>query len=154
MNRLGNVPAQPGVYALIGVHGAENYGYVGYCANLRHRAAVWDYNFSQRAKNPAHKMPVRNIPDFIPEDAWTFVAWESDKPVLADEVREHLKARGVKLLNDKTRIHEMVNYNGKTATFAEHCRDHNINYSRAYARLKKGKPLEQVFALPGMQKST
>lgn len=154
MNRLGNVPVKPGVYALVGhINGEAKIAYVGVCANLRHRAAVWDYNFSQRQTNPQHKMPVRNIPLEIPSDAWTYLSWEEGTHTI-DQIRASLQQLGIQLLNDKTRVHEMMNYNGKTATFAEHCRDHNINYSRAYARLKKGKSLEQVFALPGMQKST
>jgi hypothetical protein len=157
VNRVGDLPAQAGVYALIGSRpqaDQHTVGYVGVCANLRHRAAIWDYNFKQRATNPAHEMPVKNLPPEIPSESWTFLGWTDAD---SDEVRKALADKGVILLNDKTRVHELITYKGKTCTFAEHCRDHDIKYSRAYARLKKGKTLDEVFAAKppsGMQKST
>lgn len=143
MRRQANIPAKPGVYALIGIEQGQRVAYVGVCANLRHRAAVWDYNFRKREANPEHITPVRNLPH-IASDNWSYLFWPKGSAPI-EGIRKLLRDRGFTLLNEETREYKLITFKGKEATFADHARAAGIAYSKAYARFKKGKALDEVF---------
>lgn len=140
MQKQDNLTREPGVYLL--VNEARKVAYIGKCGNIRHRAAVWDYNFRKLAEDPEHRMPVRDWPKNTNEEDWQFCGWTQ---LDAEIMRNALIEQGYTLLNDKVRSREMLDYNGRTMSLAEHCKAEGVNYTRAYYRLRAGKPLEKVF---------
>lgn len=140
MQKPDNLPKTPGVYVLL--HDGRKLAYVGNCSNLRHRLAVWEHNFRKLAKDPSHKMPVRDFPVDTTTDEWSF----GGMPGYNDAtIRQALLSDGWKILNDTTRSIATVEWNGKIASLAEHARDAKVKYTKAYYRFKAGKPLEEVF---------
>jgi hypothetical protein len=141
MQKPDNLPKSSGVYILL--HEPTMVAYVGNCSNLRHRAAVWEYNFKQLAKDPSHKMPVRGFPTDTKSEDWQFGGLPSHNEAT---IRTALVNQGWKMLNEHTRSIATVDWNGKIASLAEHARDAGIKYTKAYYRHKAGKPLNEVFA--------
>lgn len=139
MQKPENLPKTAGVYVLL--HEGKRVAYVGKCANIRHRAYVWEYNFRLLAMNPDHKMPIRDFPKDTLEHDWQFggVPGVEDKPL-----RQALAEQGYRILNDKTRIRDLIEYNGRSMTLSEHAKLAGVPYTKAYYRYRAGKPMEEV----------
>lgn len=140
MQKPANLPKTEGVYIVL--HDGLKVAYVGNCKNIRHRAAIWEYNFRKQAKDPDHPMPVHGFPKDTNEADWQFGGMPGYS---VDVVRQALQANGYKILNDKTRSRDLLEWNGKVATLAEHARDTKVPYTKAYYRWKAGKSLDEVF---------
>lgn len=141
MQKAANLPKTSGTYILLCP--LKMLAYVGKCSNIRHRAAVWEYNFRKRAENPDHVMPVRDWPKDVPDDQWQF----GGLPDLHVEiVRAALEKEGYNIMNQSTRVRDEIEYKGKKATLAEHAREADIPYTKVYYRFKAGKTLDEVFA--------
>lgn len=138
MLKVEPLPPTPGVYALS--HAGSQQVYVGVTNNLRHRAAVWLNHFRQKARYPAYSMPVKNFPDY-PGEEWIYTAYSSDRP---EEIRDLFVREGYTPINMHVRKEGSITFRGKTQSLAAHCRDLDIPYSRAYARMQKGKSIEEV----------
>ena len=141
MLRRPEIPKEPGTFVL--AHVQTKTAYVGYCRDLRHRAAIWDYNL-RRAIYPVKGMPT------YPSEEWQY--WDyAGKPV--DAVRRALEEHGYTLINERSRSREPITYQGKTQSLAEHARDAGISYALAYKRWRAGKPMDEVLD-PGPSKPT
>lgn len=143
MQKPSNLPKTEGVYILLHESPKRKLAYVGNCANIRHRAAIWDYNFKKLAQDPEHRMPVKDWPKDIPASEWQFGGMPGYDVTV---IRNALTAQGYTMLNEKTRSRDVIEWQGKIATLAEHARDVGIPYTKAYYRWKAGKSLDEVFA--------
>jgi hypothetical protein len=140
MQVRGDPPHAPGVFIIVR-DDPEKVAFVGSTADLRHRATIWTYNFKKARANSDFKLPVKGMSDF-PIDGWHFAGWEK---IDEGQVRDFLTTHGYRVLNKSTRHRGTITYKGKVATFAHHCRDAGVSYETAYARWRRGKPLEEVF---------
>jgi len=144
MQKPSDLPKGPGVYMLLCP--VLKIAYVGKCANVRHRAAIWKHHFKKLATDPNHPLPVRHWPRDKPEamngDNWEFGHVKHS----VEALRAAIVEGGYTLLNDETRVRADITYLGRTASLIVHCRELGVPYTRAYYRLKAGKPLPEVFA--------
>ena len=136
----GDPPHDAGVYVIVR-DDPEKVAFVGTTNDLRHRASIWVYNFKQALANPSFKLPIKGLNAF-PLEGWAFSAWSK---VDEGQVRDVLTSSGFRILNKATRHRGTITYRGKAQTFAEHARDAGVSYETAYARWRRGKPLDEVF---------
>lgn len=137
----GDPPHAAGVYILLR-DDPEKVAFVGTTNDLRHRASIWVYNFKRALADPEYKLPVKGMNAF-PLEGWAFSAWSN---VDEGQVRDVLTKNGFRTLNKQTRHRGTITYKGKEQTFAEHARDAGVSYETAYARWRRGKPLDEVFS--------
>jgi hypothetical protein len=141
-------PDQPGVYALKHSAGEVKIAFVGHCANLRHRRAVWEYGFRTRERQPNYQMTVKMFPD-IPGEQWEFV-WFACDPAQhkATETvfRTALTNKGYQMVEKTTRNAVVLSHAGVTGKMTELCAHFGVPYNRAYYLWRKGEPLDKVFA--------
>lgn len=136
-------PPLKGVYALLHVDGETKIAFVGHCKNLRHRRAVWEYNFRCREGNAAHIMPAKMFPE-IGAEHWKFVFWEQN--VTEDDVRRVLREKGYELIPKTSRTQVILTHQGVTGTLTALSQHFGVPYNRAYYLLRKGRPLDEVFS--------
>jgi len=147
MQKPPNLPTTEGVYAIVslrtmsGEADGSRIAYVGHCANLRHRAAIWEYRFRQRTKSKKNKLPAKGLPDW-PSDQWAFMDWPKGD---IEETRRILEKHGFRIVNSATRIRGDITWAGKTQSLADHARDLSMPYTLVYYRWSRGKPLDEVF---------
>jgi hypothetical protein len=151
MRKPSNIPRGDGVYAVVtldtvsGKPDGTRVAYVGWCANLQQRANIWEYRFRQVAKGKG-TLPAKGLPDF-PSDKFGFLIWPGlDGTKGVKKVRAQLESAFFEIINKKSRVREEIEWNGKTATLAEHARDAGMKYAAVYYRLQQGWPLDKVFA--------
>ena len=143
MKKPAEIPTEAGTFAL--VHIPTKKVYVGKCANLRHRAAIWDHNF----RKDMNKLPIKGLPTGgVPED-WEFMFWTMTPPKTVQAI---MAKAGHILVNDTIRSRDILTYEGKTGTLADLARHFGIPYTMAYYRRVAGKPLDEVFAKPDFRK--
>lgn len=133
------LPVTSGVYVLASIKGRV--AYVGRCANLRHRAAVWASHFRKQAEDPRHAMPVMDLP-YLPGDEWMFVAYP-DRSI--EEVRAALAGQGYNMINRRTRVPVSITYAGRTLTLGEHAANVGLPYATCYKRWQRGKTPGEIF---------
>lgn len=137
------IPTTAGVYVLATLKGGHR-AYVGRCANLRHRAAVWAYHFRKQAEDASHTMPAMGLP-VLPSHEWLFVAYPGRT---VEDVRAALVAQNYTIINQRTRVPVSITYAGRTLTLGEHAANVGLPYTTCYKRWQRGKTPAEIFSKP------
>jgi len=134
-----NLPTSPGVYIV--VHILTKVAYIGKCADLRHRAAIWTRHFKNKEKNPSYEIPISGLP-VHPSSEWQFIGYPTSD---LGAIRAKLLGLGVTFVNKGSRTRDLITFRGKSASLAEHAKDAGIPYTMAYSRKQAGKSLDEIF---------
>jgi len=151
----GEPPRLPGVYALVLVKEGRNTAYVGTCADIRHRRAIWEHAFRKCAASSSALMPVDNFPTDVPAEEWRFMFWpHGESRVQEQDVRALLQEKGFTLIEKKRNAKQVFTYLGKTGSLAELAALYGVPYHRAHYRWKAGKTIEEILSLDRVKRVT
>lgn len=139
MKRAPAIATTEGVFVVI--HAKARVAYVGKAKNLRQRAAMWAYHLKNPAASKATR--VRSLPA-LPYDEWEFMAFPGGDEV---NVRATLAARGVNIINAKSRTRRTYVVGGVEASLVEHARAHGKPWASVYKRVERGETPEQALGL-------
>lgn len=138
-----NIPAGPGVYAIVDLR--KRRAYVGVVRNLYARAHNLEHQFKRYWEEPKFaQMPIKGFETTKPEH----LKFIYSQKVTDDQLRDRLRRKGVKTVNDSSRVRVMdYEVEGVRATVVDHAKRIGIGHRTVYRRLASDWTIRQALGL-------